>query len=548
MIAWRIIVNPLTNPVTIGMSGPIDSLTSLAVAPSGDCLEGVIIAQAHVTPIKLRDAVQVQVSENDGLTWSSVYYGMCVSAPSAHSRDLGVFRFAGVKRAYYETFPQQLPPMPLYAGSIIPGGDVARMARAAAEAATLSIAAAQYDPDYFRELGFSLGPRSYGAQSFGDALDGLAEAVGSFIAPAGGHWYDLVFYPAGSVVPAATWGVNADGFVFFQRPTLTPPVLDEKTERHTVDWLDDNGEEAVKALRIVYAEQGPFTYERAWGGTLNLPHSDVNIPHHHDVSTGNIGGFFPTLRAPAFPRKLLVLDDPIDFMTPVTFTHFSQTPLVPGFENMFDGDDSTYAEPTAGSAVRLRYERPSLLVRILFDQMTEEATFTLRVRWSQQTGGDGPYRAVSKLLYLDAERGPLGLTDAVIPLLLPSDIDFTTFPASPALSLHVVMEFTPGIRVHRFVAYDADAQVANRLLGAHLRLPKDSVGTVTAKYLAPPAHHAILAPADGTADLTLDVQRIEYVITREDGLLTRYHAGQPFDSDLVSERVLLERLARQAAK
>ncbi len=159
---------------------------------------------------------------------------------------------------------------------------------------------------------------------------------------------------------------------------------------------------------------------------------------------------------------------------------------------------------------------------------------------------------MTKGLRLDAESGPLGLSEALIPILLPSDIDFTAIgeAASPPLYTHVVLEVTSGIALHDLRAYGLGTNAlaaATRFLGAHMRIPSDSVGTATViGSLEPATKAARIFPADGSPDFLASVERTEYGITREDGAFTRFHVGQPFESQLVSERILLERLARRA--
>jgi hypothetical protein len=56
-----------------------------------------------------------------------------------------------------------------------------------------------------------------------------------------------------------------------------------------------------------------------------------------------------------------------------------------------------------------------------------------------------------------------------------------------------------------------------------------------------------LTPEVGSA-IEVPVERVQYSVTTAEGVTTTYHAGQPFDGELLSERVVLEGLARRAVR
>jgi len=51
---------------------------------------------------------------------------------------------------------------------------------------------------------------------------------------------------------------------------------------------------------------------------------------------------------------------------------------------------------------------------------------------------------------------------------------------------------------------------------------------------------------EGETEVTVPVERIQYTLTPNDGLVTTYELGQAFDAELLSERAVLKGLAREA--
>ena len=53
-------------------------------------------------------------------------------------------------------------------------------------------------------------------------------------------------------------------------------------------------------------------------------------------------------------------------------------------------------------------------------------------------------------------------------------------------------------------------------------------------------------PEGETETLTLDVKRIEYVLSDEGAFSTRLHTGQEYDGELLAQKAVIDRLARES--
>jgi hypothetical protein len=96
-------------------------------------------------------------------------------------------------------------------------------------------------------------------------------------------------------------------------------------------------------------------------------------------------------------------------------------------------------------------------------------------------------------------------------------------------------------------ALPGDTQVADQLVQAFRRPIVQEVTDVKVFGNEPIRTQIDLTPEVGSV-IEVPVERIQYSITTAEGITTTYHAGQAFDGELVSERVVLEGLARRAVR
>jgi len=509
---------------TLTPADAIASLDSFSVSSGGSSQEASWQALPGAVNVQPRDIVTLQTSD-DNITWTNRFRGVIVQAGNPRSSDLQSYRAVGLKQRFYE--------MPLTIPRVL-GADVGTMVRAVLGGITLPTGVT-YDSANVPLLDFTQGDRYPQLESVGDFLDALAASVGRFIVPTGygGYAYDGVTYADGSTVPAVTWGVDASGAFFFRRPQASVVPLSEWSTGVHVAWTEANAEDACDRVMLVYAtEYAPdgFTQDIVVGQSDPSPLANPFIPQPIFKVYGS-GSMNAT--------RVELVEDPLLYMRNAP-TYASSVPTsghnITNRANAYDGDSGTYATFTdvlgaPSDALHVRGAGGFILV------------LDVRLNSAVMTGVPNTNVVIEFSYGLRYHVPPVPTTGRVL-LIAP-------FPA-PA-NMTALSEYSAyvsggnGVRMYRLMVYSPDDSTSGLLAQALARPVSDAVAVVEHYAMSPVTQTLTLTPITGSA-LSLDVERVEYAITTTEGVVTRYHIGQEFESDLESQRIVLERLAVRAVR
>lgn len=252
-------------------------------------------------------------------------------------------------------------------------------------------------------------------------------------------------------------------------------------------------------------------------------------------------------------RLVDISDHALDYMSDVTYHDGHHTALT-NPSNGYDGDPTTYAEagtPTAaGDFVYLRVTNYASGGPRAWDGMA-------RVRFVAGTES-GERRIVISVddssirwygIVFSEEMEEDDVYDVVFPLPHPLGPDV---PAGNLLSPVLTVNVLDGDRIYLCQMYtpevDTGGELSEALAQAYLREPEaDAAEVHLMGQLGPVTPTLTVTPLDGVA-VDVPVERIEYSLTNEEGLVTRYYLGQAFNAELMSQAVVLERLAKRAVK
>ncbi len=537
MSVWRLQITPITGatPYFLDADDAIESLPSFSVDTQGGGLEATFTGVGGELGIRPLDGVRFYTRATPASAWVMRYAGRVMLAPSPHETSLGAYRMIGTKElAYVKTVTAPM----------IPGGDVGLMARALADGTPGGPLYRAWD---IPALDLQLGDRFPQYESLGEALDALAETCGAFIVPSGGSYaYDGTAYSTGARVPPVQWGLrNLTSGLYFRRPPPNTVSLDESEPGVRVEWEAVSGADTIAFVRLVYASQ--FA-----GDDLIMPPMSIT-----SVSQTVLAPFAQPLNqvhqsaTSAITRERVVaVEGPRDFMTeaPTTVLPFNITN--PGFAT--DGNPDTYAEvsnPPGGEgdlviSASITPAQRGCLLYVDFDVGDTNLFGRNHALWITTHLGEylEPFKAQVRMRYGFAADAARPRFRRVIPVLLPADAPTGTVYNSVRVSVYMQL----GCRVYDarvYVPHPASGNNPARTLAASfMREPVSDAASVERIGAHPPVSNVHLTPVTGSP-VTLPVERIEYSVTRERGVVTRYHIGQAFDGELESERAVLEALA-----
>ena len=553
-MAWVWTINVLgadgTAKATITAADHVLRLDSFEVFAGGDCGEANLTALASTVDIRVRDVITIRArrtSEADPATaW---YRGVCVLAGSPESADPQRFRFAGLRSRFYEiTTPV----------ARIGGGEVSVMF----QDLTNAISGGGLSPvgvsawEGWPITGFELGDRFPALESVGEALDALAETVGAFIVPTGETYeYDGYTYAAGETVPAVRWGVTGAGVVFARRPhPTTPSVVSESDPSVVVRWEGVSAEDVVDRVRLVYAAH----YAEISDATMRL---HVAVDGSNAVTLAPfavpLARQFNAPGAAYDSEAVIPLETPGDYLqrvTPLTQTDGTTTNTA----NAFDGNDGTYAE-AVGFWRSLMFSHslsrvPSCVVYVdvvlpggaSFSSMGVPIAASISIHmWP--TGVDPHPRQI--LRYEIEPRDATERRRLALPVLPSAD---AANPWETYRGVSGSIDIAEGGRVHRFDVLVPEVELggtaSEKLASGYFIGVPPAVASVELLGMHDPVENVTLTPASGAAALDLHIERTEYAISTERGATTTYHAGQPYEGDLMAQRAVLDALAARAAR
>lgn len=533
--AWRVLVTaPDGSPKpTIGVTDAVARIDSLTTDGMGSCQEAIITALPSAVDLAVRDVIEVQYSLDGGSTWeAAVWKGYVTSAPDARNARLQTYRAVGLKQRLYER---------VITAGVVAGGDVATVAYGLMNSA-LALGIEGFDLPFggFPVLGFTVGDRASGLETFGDALDAMAAQVGAFTVPTGeSYTYDGRTWTEGEVVPAVRWGVDAAGRGYFARPTADPVAFSEADRRVEVAWAPVSAEQVNDRVTLVYAS------ELTSGGVLRVGDQEdfdqVVVPLYAQAGSGDLQA-----------DRVVVLDGPLDFMEDAPVVQTWGGPIT-NPANAFDGNPATFAEFSGGGAflqVRSNYATGCIVrVRLRINDQTIgiSATATppnVEINMSFLNG----LSQVASLTYLIQPTTTPAERLLVLPFLFPASI------ASTITAYRTTIFGASGVRCFSLESFTPIAADIPRLAEAFTRVPQPAVAQVTYYGLLPVPSSFVAGSRRPTATVTdlagapvtLNVERYELSFTADEGVVTRVYAGQAFQSDDEALRVVLERLARRA--
>jgi len=543
---------------TLTQSNAIFSVDSYDVAPDGNCLEATFQAPPKALPftIALRDVVTIETRPDSTSSWVPRYRGYVTLAGNPLSDNVETYRLVGLKQRFYERIPT-FSSTAGDAGAVIVSDDVATMAAVAFDASNANgtIAGVSSTAVDAPLLTFIQGDRFTQLESIGECLDALTATVGRFIVPASSTYtYDSVTFNDGDLVPPVTWGVRADGSRFFRRTLSSVLAVNESDLGTDVVFPALSGEDVVTRPILLYYPGMDRSYfiEEDQTITTNVREttSGVYQPWVYKSTAG---------AADAVDR-VFQLPDPAAFLVDAT-SLFSETNVSwVNPDRMFDGNPSTFATGAGASIALLILERlnvPLDLVNhgVSLDVEVEDNTSFLL--W-----GINGYSALGQNLrynWIAEFKGPdtAGQTTRyrfTFPSLIPAEVYQRINDATNTLD--DVTFYLAVTGSNDALVYDArvftsilptDDTVASRLSQAYARPVIDAVTNVKVYGERELFTRVDVTPLVGSV-IEAPVERVQYSITTAEGVTTTYHAGQAFDGELVSERVVLEGLARRAVR
>jgi hypothetical protein len=558
-IEYRIIVIGQNNAAkgTITAAEAIFSIDEYSIAPDGNCLE----ATFRLPPKKLsfsilpRDVVRIETRPNSSASFVPRYLGFVTLAGNPRSDNVETYRCVGLKQRYYELVLSTVG-----RAAEIASNDVATMATSVREFAFSqsgfpAIAGESGNVLEAPLLSFTAGRRITQLESAGSAFDGLAEQVGRFVVPTSSTYtYDSVTFTAGQVVPPVTWGVRANGQTFFRRTLPMTGAFSETDVDTDVQYPALSGEESITNPVIVYypgmdlTRVQPLELRNVSAGT-NSVIEPVLQPWTFKSIAGNA-----TQRVFQLPNPEPYLVNALSEFTATTNTFGSPT-------NMFDGDSTSASTGVLNAVVDLSnfagyiLDNAPLALKIdaeFGDQcgMDFRAQYTFTVsgvnyRYTMRYVPEAPNEVTRLTLYFPV----------LIPVSVLSFVDsvggFFSFVLLTARVIAGPNGSGGTANVYDFRPFKsrlvADASVATQLAASFQRLPANEVTNVKVFGEREIFTQLDVTPQVGSV-IEVPVERIQYSITTAEGVTTTYHAGQAYDGELVSERVVLEGLARRAVR
>jgi hypothetical protein len=536
------------------------SVDSYDVAPDGNCLEATFRMKpgSGGFTIALRDVVFIFTRPDGFSGWVPRYSGYVTLAGNRLSDKVETFRLVGLKQRFYERVPIHSSSAGL-AGAVIAGADVASMAidLFAASDANGNIVGVLNNAVDAPSLTFQQGDRFTQLQSIGDNLDALAASVGRFIVPTSETYaYDGVSFTAGQVVPPVTWGVRADGSRFFRRALQNVLVVNESDLDKDIQYPALSGEDVVNRPVLLYYPGMDLT---------NITEFEWSI-----IGGGGVQDLLPVFQPWTFrlnpinaSDKVFQLPDPQSFLVDAQSLFTISTDTTSNGSNAYDGNSTTFASATNGEILtwqRSTVPLPEAFVGVSLDAEFGDdiSIFVLATFFYIDNTNTGYFQTLYKPV-APTEVGAKTRLRIMFPFFLPAQVyqrvndnddEITTlalaFFAVPGPNANTgtakIYDFRPFMS-----ALPSDNSVATRLAEAYARPAVTSVANVKVYGEGELFTSVDVTPLVGSV-IEAPVERVQYSITTAEGITTTYHAGQAFDGELVSERVVLEGLARRAVR
>lgn len=530
--------------ITITNANALFSVDEYNVTPDGNCLEATFrLLPKSVSPtVELRDVVTIETRPDNLSSFAPAYRGYVVLAGNPRSDNVETYRLIGMKQRFYETI--------LRVTGYVDGADVATMADDVFTESSTAQGASIIGVDLAGTrdvplLTFTLGDRFPLLETAGNALDVLASTVGRFLVPAStAYTYDGFTFTAGATVPPVTWGVRPNGELFFRRALRVVGAFAETEIDVAVSYPQLSGEDVVEAPVLVYypgSDTSQYYSTRLIDFSGNLVNFDpVWVPIAYQ----------PTQTATT--HALVQVPNPESFLVDCT----SETGFIVNFVNALTGNPATSDSGVAGNNFEYRYvtNLPGFVLSLDAEYGNNIGLF-LTVGVSAFPGGLLIYQA-----RVDLQQDTFGRRKLFFPFNMPAQWYALNNAVSTTQNYAYVFRINvvpgPSGSGGTTQIFDArpfnvntvlDDSQASLLQQVFSRGIVQEVTNVKAFYESPLFSVIELTPETGSV-IEVPVERVQYGITTAEGVTTTYHAGQAFDGQSVSERVVLEGLARRAVR
>lgn len=541
-ISWR--VNRTTSE---GLSGtPLLPSSGFAggftasTTPLGGSLDASFRAYPPTINIDQRDVLATNVRFSDDTEFIPIHNGVVVQLGSTRSEAITSYRLASARDRLFET---------TLTVDVVEGADVAAMVNSVLGSVTLPTGLTFTASDA-PTLGFTLGNRYPQLESIGQFLDQLRATVGRFIVPTGSTYeYDgQTFYPS-DVVPGVEWGVRGDGSIYFRRPIGLDAYLEEDSARVDVEWAQINAEDTVDAARLVFASD--LDGENLVAPFVSIGGSDVPAQSIAARPLARLLGSGATVSIGNRRERVVNVEPALDYMSALNFTGSSSSNMT-NLSNATDGSDTTYAEMAADNgnfvldSPSLGTEGPGAILRLVYAAADSLTTFEaghvleVKVEWFSDTGLLD--RESFYFYNLDATKGERQLVYLpILSLALQEEVSpyvRITFTGVQSVRIYEVSTLVPDV--------DVSGTASEFLAESFVTSPTNNVAIVNYYGYLGPTTTLTLLPEGETEPLVLDVKRIEYVLSDEGAFSTRLHTGQEYDGELLAQKAVIDRLARES--
>jgi hypothetical protein len=514
-----------------GSARGIVAFDSISVDTAGVCLEMAFRAVPKRVNIQLHDIVQMYVREDPGDNYTAVFYGVMTQIGNPRSYDAQPYVAVGMKQRYYDR---------VCALTLVEGDDVADMVYALVLDADFTAVYPHLVASV--PMQFEQGDLVPAFDTYGNLIDRLVASVGSFTVPTGETYsYRGVTYTVGETVPPSVWGVNAKNQAILTRPNGTPVALSESQDDVDVEWRAMSAEDTIDAVRLLFATALDLSSiaSATWSDYVTPVAYDLNRLPIEPVARayGNTNG--DTAR-----ERPALVEGPLDFMTTGTVTSGGSSEWT-SVSSAYDGSSATYASSTSddnaitfscadqtGTGIwRVRGRGTTLAAHLDILVIGVEGSFSYRHLLPMENAGEDfdVYVVAPRCAY-----GPATITSQAISVSLPSD----SGDGGTASRIYEVEYYVPDSDVN-------DINASEMLAGSFMNAAPTEVASITYYGFLDAPEYVTLTTVTG-ADITERVERTEYVLTPDQGLLTRFHIGQAYQSQDEAYRAVIERLAKHS--
>jgi len=519
----------------------VASLDDFSVDGAGNCLEARFRASPKFVDIRARDIVSLEVSEDNGSTWTPVYRGYVVTAGNPRSDDIQEYKLVGLRQRFFEITNPMVNVLQ---------NDAADQAEAVFQdiddnsnwpaGVTQSVPAL---PDF----NFVNGIRHPQKESYGDTLKAIAESVGRFVVPVGETYtYDGKTYNELETVPAARFGVDASGNVIFARPQSTDAVFSETGDNILAEYTQVTGEEIFDVIELEYISaleddaEGFNVYDLLDGVVLYRLDADnaTPMPLRRKFVFGNSNA-----------RRVVSVESPVSLMSSdleVVDAGGATNPTgaITGGSTTLASDSVVYGSTVSTTDgfifdFDVKSTGTPTSCELYFGGFTSNTG-----ERSLQAGNLVPVTTFRRYRFF-----VVPASDPVEGLDLSSNTFIGTSKEFDTLD-SIVNITGQNVEIRNVSIYIPDVDFggtkSNQFASGFVRDVQQDVAEVTlVNQFGPVAPRMVWTP-EGESPVTVPVERIQYTLTTNDGLITQYELGQAFDAELLSERAVLKGLAREA--